>query len=69
MRNPLIIALDVPDLANARLILGSTADVTDVYKIGTQLFTAEGPDSIRLVQSYGKRVFLDLKFCHCLQCL
>jgi len=62
MRNPLIIALDVPDLANARLILGSTADVTDVYKIGTQLFTAEGPDSIRLVQSYGKRVFLDLKF-------
>ncbi len=62
MRNPLIIPLDVRDLDSARRILDLTADTVDVFKVGKQLFTAEGPAAIRLAQSYGKFVFLDMKY-------
>src|SRR3989338_5088573 len=62
MSNPLIIALDVPDLVSVRRILDLTAESADIFKIGKQLFTAEGPAAIQLVRSYGNLVFLDLKF-------
>ncbi|MDA1192085.1 MAG: orotidine-5'-phosphate decarboxylase [Candidatus Poribacteria bacterium] len=60
--NPVIVALDVPDLDAARRLLDRLDGQVDYFKIGKELFTATGPESVRLVHSYGKRVFLDLKY-------
>lgn len=60
--NPIIIPLDVPTLDEARRQLDRLHSVVEIFKIGKQLFTAEGPETVRLVHSYGKRVFLDLKY-------
>ena len=45
-------------LALADTLRGTVAG----YKIGKQLFTAEGPDVVRALTERGDRVFLDLKF-------
>lgn len=58
----LIVALDVPTSVEARRIVSSLGDSVGTYKVGMQLYTAEGPQIVRdLVQS-GKQVFLDLKY-------
>jgi orotidine-5'-phosphate decarboxylase len=58
----LLIALDVPTggeaLRLADLLRGSVGG----FKIGNQLFTAEGPVIVRTLAAKGDRVFLDLKF-------
>ena len=61
-REKLIVALDVPSAAKAREIVGSLGDSVDFYKVGMQLYTAEGPAIVRELVSSGKRVFLDLKY-------
>ena len=58
---PAAVALDVPDLARARRLLDATAGMVPVYKVGLELFAAEGPAAVREVQSRGADVFLDLK--------
>lgn len=60
--NPIIVPLDVPDTDAARRHLDALAPLVDHFKVGKQLFTAVGPGAVELVHSYGKRVFLDLKF-------
>ena len=61
-RQRLIVALDVSNATEARRIVSALGDAVSVYKVGMQLYTAEGPQVVRdLVQS-GKRVFLDLKY-------
>ena len=57
----LIVALDVPSRAEVAATLRRLGDAVDFYKIGLELFSAEGPDVVRLVKDAGKRVFLDLK--------
>ena len=62
MNNKLIIALDVDTEDEARrlfLLLGAEAGM---FKIGSQLFTAAGPQFVREIVAQGGRVFLDLKF-------
>jgi orotidine-5'-phosphate decarboxylase len=38
------------------------AGIAGLFKIGKQLFTAEGPEAVRRVSSLGPGVFLDLKY-------
>lgn len=57
-----ILALDVPTLAEAKAVAGQVAPWLAAVKIGSQLFTAEGPPAVRAMHDLGLRVFLDLKF-------
>jgi orotidine-5'-phosphate decarboxylase len=61
-RDRLIVALDVPDAEAARGLAGRLAGEIGMFKGGSQLFTAAGPDIVRGLVAGGHRVFLDLKF-------
>lgn len=61
-RDRLIVALDVPSASQARQVVQSIGEAATTYKIGKQLFTAEGPQIVRDLVSSGRKVFLDLKF-------
>lgn len=58
----LIVALDVQTRADAVEKIRLIGDAVGFYKIGLELFTAEGPDVVKAVKDLGKKVFLDLKF-------
>ncbi len=57
----LIFALDVPTARAAEAVLEAVHESVGVIKIGLELFASEGPAVIRMVQKFGKPVFLDLK--------
>src|ERR1700678_2439758 len=61
-RHRLIVALDVSTAAAARKIVAAVGDSAFTYKVGMQLYTAEGPSIVRELVSSGHRVFLDLKY-------
>lgn len=58
----LIVALDVDNRQEAVEKVKAIGDSVGFYKIGLELFTAEGPDVVKAVKDLGKRIFLDLKF-------
>ncbi|MCX6903278.1 MAG: orotidine-5'-phosphate decarboxylase, partial [Verrucomicrobia bacterium] len=62
MRNPIIVALDVPQAEQALQLAGELAPVVGAFKIGKELFTSAGPDFVRRIRATGAAVFLDLKF-------
>ncbi|MBU1045232.1 MAG: orotidine-5'-phosphate decarboxylase [Candidatus Omnitrophica bacterium] len=62
MKTQLIVALDVPDLKQAEDLVKELSPVVKYFKIGMQLFTACGPNVVRMVRKYNSDVFLDLKF-------
>ncbi len=61
-RERLVIALDVPTAAEARNLVAAVGEAAVFYKVGKQLFTAEGPQVVRDLTAAGKKVFLDLKY-------
>jgi orotidine-5'-phosphate decarboxylase len=61
-REQLIVALDVSSAAQAQKIVSSLGDAVSLYKVGMQLYTAEGPAIVRELVASGRRVFLDLKY-------
>jgi orotidine-5'-phosphate decarboxylase len=61
-RQRLIVALDVSTAAAARKIVAAVGDSALAYKVGMQLYTAEGPSIVRELVGAGRRVFLDLKY-------
>jgi orotidine-5'-phosphate decarboxylase len=56
-----IVALDVPDRAGAQALVSRLGDSCDFYKVGLELFSAEGPAIVGWLRAQGKRVFVDLK--------
>lgn len=60
--NKLIVALDVDTVQQARTLAKILSGVAGMFKIGSQLFTAAGPDFVRDLVNAGEKVFLDLKF-------
>ena len=61
-KDRLIVALDVSSATQAQRIVQAIGESASTYKIGKQLFTAEGPQVVRDLVASGRKVFLDLKF-------
>lgn len=61
-KQKIIIAVDASDAKTALKLVDQLSGQGCIFKIGLQLFTAEGPSIVREIQSRGNRVFLDLKF-------
>src|SRR5436190_6444232 len=57
----IIVALDVPTKEKALALVKQLRDEISFFKIGLQLYTAEGPEIVRAVVSTGAKVWLDLK--------
>ncbi len=62
LKDRLIIALDVSTSSAAQKIVAEIGEAASTYKVGKQLFTAEGPQIVRDLVASGRKVFLDLKF-------
>jgi orotidine-5'-phosphate decarboxylase len=62
MRERLILALDVGDLAEVKNLVRLLAPEIGMFKVGKQLFTHAGPQAVQLIQQLGGEIFLDLKF-------
>ncbi len=60
-RERVIVALDVPDLKAVEAFLDQLDGRPVFYKVGLELFVAEGARAIDAVKRRGGRVFLDLK--------
>jgi len=57
-----IVALDVASATEALALVRRLGDGCRFYKIGSELFTSEGPSVVRAVRGEGCDIFLDLKF-------
>jgi orotidine-5'-phosphate decarboxylase len=60
--NPLIIALDVDSVDQARALVARIGDSIDFYKVGMELYAIDGMNFVSELLGSGKQVFLDLKF-------
>ena len=62
MKNPIIVALDVPEADRALELVEQLTGAVGAFKIGKELFVSAGPEIVRRVRKLGAPVFLDLKF-------
>ena len=58
----IILALDVDNLKKAKRFVEILYPEVKIFKVGSQLFTACGPEAVRMIGEKGGQVFLDLKF-------
>ena len=57
----LIVALDFPNLEEAKAVVLALGDSVSYYKVGMELYYAAGSEMIKFLKDQGKFVFLDLK--------
>lgn len=62
MKEKILVALDVESRDEALQLAEVLRGTVGGFKIGSRLFTAEGPSMVRALTERGDRVFLDLKF-------
>jgi orotidine-5'-phosphate decarboxylase len=60
-RDRLILALDMPTVAEAEAMVDRLGDAVSFYKVGLQLIYAGGADFARDLAASGRKVFLDAK--------
>jgi orotidine-5'-phosphate decarboxylase len=60
-RPKLIVALDFPTVREAAAAAETLAGVADMFKVGLELFNAEGPAALRAIGDIGGPVFYDSK--------
>jgi orotidine-5'-phosphate decarboxylase len=61
-QNPIIVALDVESAEEARALVRALGSQVNFYKVGMELYAAEGIAFVRELVDQGIDVFLDLKF-------
>ncbi len=62
MKDKLIVALDVDSLNKAKKLINELSAEVNIFKVGSELFTACGPEITRYLRKKKKKIFLDLKF-------
>lgn len=62
VKDKLIVALDVKTPDQALALVNQLRGVAGMFKVGSQLFTAAGPQIVRDIIARDSKVFLDLKF-------
>jgi orotidine-5'-phosphate decarboxylase len=61
MNSALIVALDVPTLKDMEETLDRLPEAIEWYKVGLEIFCAEGPSVLEPLKKRNKKIFLDLK--------
>ncbi len=61
LKDKVIVALDKPDLEDVDRLLDQLKGSASYFKIGFELFTAQGWKAVERVRRHGGRIFLDLK--------
>jgi orotidine-5'-phosphate decarboxylase len=62
MKEKILLVLDVSSREEAMKLVRPLYEHVGMFKVGMQLFTAEGPSLVREIVELGGKVFLDLKF-------
>lgn len=62
MKEKLVFALDVPNYIEAEELVKELKDYVGVFKVGKELFTAEGPEIFKMIKKYGGDIFADMKY-------
>jgi orotidine-5'-phosphate decarboxylase len=57
----IVVALDVATKSEAMRLVEQLREQISFFKIGLQLYTAEGPEIVQAVTASGAKIFLDLK--------
>lgn len=60
-KNPIFLALDLPNLADAKAMASQVKGHVGGLKLGMEFFYAHGPDGYRTIADIGLPIFLDLK--------
>jgi orotidine-5'-phosphate decarboxylase len=59
--NPILCAIDTPEIDRARALIAATSGAVGGVKLGLEFFAAHGPDGVRQAAGHRQNVFLDLK--------
>ncbi len=59
--NPILVAIDTPEIAQARRLIAATASSVGGVKLGLEFFVAHGPAGIKEAAAGQPNLFLDLK--------